>query len=142
MNNQVWMVVVAGVAATVVMTYTAKVLAMAGGARLSPERVLNRLFANKEKHITGTILHYTTGIIFAFTYVLLWKFHIGSPGLVSGLIFGICNGFFAVMVWRVILLFRPVVTELSQTRYLLVIFLAHIPFSLVLHLAAMARVTS
>lgn len=141
MYNQFWMLIIAGVAATIVMTFTAKVLALIAGAQLSPERVLNRLFAYKENHITGTLLHYTTGIFFAFTYAALWSCNIGSPGFASGIIFGICNGLFAVLVWNTILLFRPVVTELSQPEYLLVIFLAHIPFSLVVHLSALAYAT-
>ena len=94
MNTKITQSLVAGIAATVVMTIVMMIAPMMGMPKMSPPAMMAGMMGMPI--VVGWIMHFMIGIIFAASYIYLFqpKVKIGSK-LFKGILFGITIFIFA-----------------------------------------------
>ncbi|WP_026953487.1 hypothetical protein [Algoriphagus vanfongensis] len=85
----------------------------------------------KQTLVLGTLAHFGVGIIFSFSYFLLWNWGIFRINFEDSVLIGAISGVVAIIVWKtyISLHFRPPVPP--HTHYFFALFLAHIVFGIV-----------
>lgn len=87
---------------------------------------------NNRKYLTaGTLGHFGVGIIFSWSYFLLWNWGIFSITLRDSIIIGLVSGAMAVIVWTgyFILHYNP--PKINLTHYFIALLLAHVVFGMI-----------
>ena len=97
-------VIIAGLAGTVAMTILMYLAPLMGMPKLDIIAMLGTMFTsnNTVSTIIGVMAHFMMGVVFAFIYVLLWSFGIGSPTWMWGLIFGAVHGLMVYLIMPMI----------------------------------------
>ncbi|EPR69133.1 DUF6789 family protein [Cyclobacterium qasimii] len=90
-------------------------------------------FTNPEKRVLllGTLAHFGVGIIFSFSYFLLWNWGIFRINFQDAVLIGAASGVLAVIVWKSYLSLHSKPPKISQLHYFIALFLAHIVFGIV-----------
>jgi hypothetical protein len=133
--------IVAGTAGTALMTAFVYVIAMFYDKRLKVVKVLGTMVTNRttvEKGlsghayaiVSGILVHYFVGVLFALLYGLLWQNGIGSPSLTSAILFGFINGVIAICGWRIFIALHPNPPILPLKAYLLCILAGHLFYAI------------
>jgi hypothetical protein len=134
---KIYVIVLAGVAGTALMTAFGYLFATIIDGRLKVVKVLGTMLTNqttankglsesRRAIITGTIVHYAVGIGFALLYNWLWQKGIGTPGIFSGILFGFVNGIIAVTIWKIFIVLHPNPPLLPIKLYLFYILIGHL----------------
>ncbi|MDX2000905.1 MAG: hypothetical protein SFW35_00605 [Chitinophagales bacterium] len=135
-----WRAVLAGLGGTVLMTAFMYLASLIMNKRLKVVDILGTMLTGKTRQngqlsytfpsiLVGIIAHFSVGVVFSLAYLGLWKLGIGSPTLLSSILFGIVSGLVAIVVWRSFFFIhsRPPAVELRA--YLIAIFIAHLFFA-------------
>ncbi|WP_339926313.1 DUF6789 family protein [uncultured Cyclobacterium sp.] len=99
------------------------------GSMISGEK--NCFAPQKKALFLGTLAHFGVGIIFSFSYFLLWNWGIFDINLQDAVLIGAASGLVAVIVWKTYLSLYSQPPKLSQLHYFIALFLAHIVFGIV-----------
>lgn len=131
-----------GICATAAMTGMANLLARITGRRWQVVRILATMLTTTPENgkltrrpsamLTGTIVHYLIGILFALCYAWAYSRHLLSIGLPDFLLYGLCIALLAVIVWRGFIALHPHPPYIPVRSFLLVIAIGHLLFVLVL----------
>ena len=91
-------------AGTIAMTILMYLAPLMGMPKLDIIAMLGTMFTsnNTVSTIIGVMAHFMMGVVFAFIYVLLWSFGIGSPTWMWGLIFGAVHGLMVYLIMPMI----------------------------------------
>jgi len=86
------------------MTILMYLAPLMGMPKLDIIAMLGTMFTsnNTVSTIIGVMAHFMMGVVFAFIYVLLWSFGIGSPTWMWGLIFGAVHGLMVYLIMPMI----------------------------------------
>lgn len=133
--------IIAGIAGTAAMTWFVNMAAKRSGSRLKVVRVLGTMLNDEageegktkngpEEILTGTLAHYSVGIGFALSYLVLWRYRISKPDFKNSLVLGVVSGLIGAAVWRLFFYVHPRPTRTPVARYLILIFVAHLIFSI------------
>jgi hypothetical protein len=131
--------VLAGFAGTLLMTFFMYLIGFLWGKRLDVIGFLG-LFIFKGRNdstpkgiilLAGTILHFLTGIIYAYVYSALWNADIGKPNFFFSIIFGIASGLFAILVWNILIFLNSNFLNIPVKAFTISLFFTHIIFSFV-----------
>ena len=100
MNNRIQKTVLAGIIGTVIMTAIMMVAPMMGMPKMSPPKMLSSMLAMPI--FVGWVMHFITGIAFAFiyTYLVASKIKVNNIYL-KGALFGIIAFVFAQIMMRI-----------------------------------------
>ena len=79
--------VISGILGTFAISAVMAVAPMMGMPKMNIVDMLSTMFG-KSNLVLGWMMHLMMGAVFALIYALLWSLGIGSPGWLSGLIFG------------------------------------------------------
>jgi hypothetical protein len=136
-----FMVVIEGIGGTALMTLYVYIVAWLTKKPFKVIRVLGTMLIgettdtgglskSKKAIVSGTVVHYTVGVIFSFVYNVLWVHDIGSPTLYSAILFGAVNGLLALAGWRIYFKLHRKPPLIDLKNYLLVIASGHILFAI------------
>jgi hypothetical protein len=129
--------IVAGLAATGVMTVMMYIAPRMGMPKMDMPRMLGTMFTSKEGTATalGMVIHLMMGAIFAIIYAWLWSLGLGSATWGWGLIFGAVHGIVAAMMMPVMLRMHPRPPDMSFGGLAIVgVLMAHLIYGLVVAL--------
>lgn len=132
--------IISGIAGTLVMT-----LSMYGYGSLtkSNTKVVHVLglmvtgnmdFANQNKAkilAAGSVTHVFVGVVFSFSYFLLWNWGVFSISLIDSIIVGALTGILAIIVWGLYFKVHRNSPKASLAHYFIALFISHIIFGLV-----------
>lgn len=113
-----WEGLVAGLAATAVMTPLMKMGAAMGMTRMDMPLVLGAMFRRdaRSARVFGTALHFMNGAVFGLAYAAVWRAF--DPAIESawwiGLGFGVVHGFVAMLMMPVMSSLHPRVRDADQ----------------------------
>lgn len=79
--------VISGILGTLAISMVMAAAPMMGMPRMDIVDMLSTMFG-KPNRVLGWMMHLMMGVVFALIYAFLWSIGIGSPGWISGLIFG------------------------------------------------------
>jgi len=130
-------VIIAGLAGTVAMTILMYLAPLMGMPKLDIIAMLGTMFTSNKtvSTIIGVMAHLMMGVIFAFIYVLLWSFGIGSPTWLWGLIFGAVHGLVVYMIMPMINRMHPRSVEMEGgTKMAVGMVMVHMVYGLVVAL--------
>tara|TARA_R110002051_G_scaffold7321_2_gene33672 strand:+ start:2169 stop:2678 length:510 start_codon:yes stop_codon:yes gene_type:complete len=99
------------------------------GSMISGEK--NFMNPSKNALFLGTLAQFGVGIIFSFTYFLLWNWGIFRINFQDAVLIGALSGLVAIIVWKTYLILHSQPPEISQLHYFIALFLAHIVFGIV-----------
>ena len=85
----------------------------------------------KNSLILGTLGHFGVGVIFSFTYFLLWNWGIFRINFQDSLLIGAGSGIVAIAVWKGYLTYYNEPIPISHMHYFIALFLAHIVFGII-----------
>jgi hypothetical protein len=131
--------IIIGILATALMTFfmylmsyitkkpfkVVKVLGTMITLQTTPEK---RLSNKTSVILIGVVVHYFVGIIFALTFLYLWRQGIIQPRFLPSLLFGLGVGLFGVVVWRVFFALHPNPPSVVLKDYLMNLVIAHLFF--------------
>jgi hypothetical protein len=80
--------IVAGLAATLVMSMVMAIAPKMGFPKMDIVGMLSTMFSKKGIPILGWMMHLMMGVVFALAYAFLWSLGIGAATWLYGLIFG------------------------------------------------------
>jgi hypothetical protein len=80
--------------------------------------------------LTGLIVHYIIGILFAIVYLFSLQHAIIVPSLLYSLIYGFIAGIIGIGFWRLFFLIHPNPPSVSLKTYLLDLVIGHVVFGL------------
>lgn len=131
--------ILSGIAGTVAMT-----LVMYLYARISKEftkviHILGSMLSGDNNFtspqnstlILGTLAHFGVGVLFSFSYFLLWNWGTFRINLEDSILIGAASGVLAIVVWKTYFLLHDHPPLISQKHYFIALFLAHIVFGAV-----------
>ena len=130
-------VIIAGLAGTVAMTILMYLAPLMGMPKLDIIAMLGTMFTSNKtvSTIIGVMAHLMMGVVFAFIYVLLWSFGIGSPTWLWGLIFGAVHGLVVYMIMPMINRMHPRSVEMEGgTKMAVGMVMVHMLYGLVVAL--------
>lgn len=104
-------------------------------------RVLGSLLTNKTKEggkiddtlkvkSIGTLAHYSVGLLFTYSYHLLWKNTSIKPTLKTGAALGLFSGFIGITTWETFIALHPNSPKISRKYYFLNLIIAHVIFGI------------
>ncbi len=79
--------VISGILGTLAISMVMAAAPMMGMPKMDIVDMLSTMFG-KPNRVLGWMMHLMMGVVFALIYAFLWSIGIGSPGWISGLIFG------------------------------------------------------
>lgn len=79
--------VISGILGTFAISAVMAVAPMMGMPKMDIVDMLSTMFG-KPNRVLGWMMHLMMGVVFALIYAYLWSLGIGSPGWLSGIIFG------------------------------------------------------
>ena len=79
--------VISGILGTLAISMVMAVAPKMGMPKMDIVNLLSTMFG-KPNLVLGWMMHLMMGVVFALIYAFLWSLGIGSPGWLSGLIFG------------------------------------------------------
>jgi hypothetical protein len=128
----------AGVIGTTIMTIFSYILSAKRKKNFKEPQLLqtmiNRMPGVKEKDIpfAGWLVHYATGVSWALLFAMLFKKRGKNITLYQEIIFGLCNGTAAIVIWKGFLSLHshPPVTD--RKEFYIQLIAAHIVFSVVM----------
>ncbi len=131
--------VLSGIAGTVAMTvvmylysylshFFTKVIHILGNMLLGET---NFYSPSKKALLVGTIAHFGVGVIFSFSYFLLWNWGIFKINFEGSLLIGAISGVVAILVWKGYISLHSNPPNFTQLHYFIALFIAHIVFGLV-----------
>ncbi len=82
--------VISGILGTLAISMVMAAAPMMGMPKMDIVDMLSTMFG-KPNRVLGWMMHLMMGVVFALIYAFLWSIGIGSPGWISGLIFGIAH---------------------------------------------------
>lgn len=108
--------IVAGLAATAVMTMMMYAAPLMGMPKMDIAGMLGTMFVSKEKtaRVVGMAMHFMMGVVFALIYALLWSLGLGSATWWWGLIFGAVHGFGAIVMIPILMRMHPRPLEMAR----------------------------
>jgi uncharacterized membrane protein YagU involved in acid resistance len=130
-------VIIAGLAGTVAMTILMYLAPLMGMPKLDIISMLGTMFTSNKTVATiiGVMAHLMMGVVFAFIYVLLWSFGIGSPTWLWGLIFGAVHGLMVYLIMPMINRMHPRPVEMEGgTKLAVGMLMVHMLYGLVVAL--------
>lgn len=80
---------------------------------------------------TGTIAHVFVGVLFSFSYFLLWNWGVFSISLFDSLIIGAISGIVAIVVWKSYFKAHRKPPKVYLRHYFTALFISHVVFGLV-----------
>lgn len=80
---------------------------------------------------TGTIAHVFVGVLFSFSYFLLWNWGIFDISLSDSLIIGLLSGVIAIIVWRLYFSVHQKPPKIPLPHYFAALLISHVFFGLV-----------
>jgi len=93
--------VISGMLGTFAISAVMAVAPMMGMPKMDIVDMLSTMFG-KPNRILGWIMHLMMGVVFALIYAYLWSLGIGSPGWLSGIIFGAAHWLMVGLMMTVI----------------------------------------
>jgi len=130
-------VIIAGLAGTIAMTILMYLAPLMGMPKLDIIAMLGTMFTSNKtvSTIIGVMAHLMMGVVFAFIYVLLWSFGIGSPTWLWGLIFGAVHGLMVYLIMPIINRMHPRSVEMEGgTKMAVGMVMVHMLYGLVVAL--------
>jgi hypothetical protein len=132
--------IVAGIAATTLMTAFVLAFRIITGERINVVRILGTMLTSSttpagrcsEKpgtRVAGIIAHYSVGIFFSFVYLWLWQNEIIKTDLITTTLLGFITGLIGITVWRLYFLFHSHPPAVPLKLYLTCILFAHVIFA-------------
>ena len=134
------MTVISGLIGTVVMTMVMYLYAAISKKNTKVIAILGRMLtggtyprqSDKWKALmAGTCAHFSVGVLFSWSYFLLWSWGIFSVSLEDSLWVGIISGGIAVVVWGTYHFLHASPPKLSLPHYSLALIIAHLVFGTV-----------
>ncbi len=104
-----------------------KVIHILGNMLIGENRYEN---PSKNALIVGTVAHFSVGILFSFSYFLLWTWEIFQINFGNSVLIGIVSGVVAIFVWSIYLRVHSDPPKNSHFHYFVALFLAHIVFAI------------
>lgn len=131
--------IIAGFTGTLGMTLTMLIIGLITGKRLNVIRYLSMIiFSGKLNSIPtsfkisiAAIIHFMTGIVYAFIYAWLWSSGIGKPIFFYSIIFGIFTGVLALSVWNFLISLQTYRFNIPIKTFNTGLFISHIIFSFI-----------
>lgn len=77
------------------------------------------------------MVHVFVGLLFCFSYFLLWNWGVFNPSLVDSLFVGALSGILAIIAWKAYFFVRQKPPGISLPHDFTALFIAHIVFGLV-----------
>lgn len=84
---------------------------------------------DKERMITGNVIHYLVGVIFSFAFIMPSYFDSALLTLNYTLLFGLAHSLIAVIAWYILLRTINEFIDFNIRDYLLVIFTGHFVYA-------------
>lgn len=101
------------------------------GTMLTNNTTYNKGLSSKPDVILiGTLAHYAVGVLFSLVYLFLVNKDIANLSYLSGILFGIVAGIFAVFICRAFFVIHPNPPIVPQNEYAFTIFCGHIVFGI------------
>lgn len=134
--------ILAGLAATAAMTAFLYLLSYATNHVMKVIKILGTMLLSRTQRdgslsdavgtkVVGTIANYLVGILYAIAYLALWESGVGMVTASWGLLLGVANGLFAMIIWYFFFMIHPMPPAISLRVYLITLIFAHIVFGLV-----------
>jgi len=138
MNTKISQSLVAGIAATVVMTIIMMIAPMMGVAKMSPPAMVSGMMGMPIA--VGWMMHFMIGIVFAASYIYFFQLKLPIRGKVlKGVVFGIIIAFFAKIGMTVLGAMTGngvPESEGSMVPMIMALVLGHVVFGIVVALIA------
>ncbi|MEX2485393.1 MAG: DUF6789 family protein [Brumimicrobium sp.] len=80
---------------------------------------------------TGTIAHVFVGVLFSFSYFLLWNWGVFDITLSDSFIVGLLSGVIAIIVWRIYFFVHQKPPKIFLPHYFAALLISHVLFGLV-----------
>ena len=137
---QHWIVILAGIVGTFLMTISAEIVAGLFKAPFHVVRILATMLPFKKRveppstltYVLASTVHYLIGVIFAYVYVWL-LLHWINRDLFSATIYGATLGTIAVIVWSIFFRIHPNPPSIPLKGYLPVIWVGHVILALAMN---------
>jgi putative exporter of polyketide antibiotics len=131
---------VAGIAATTLMTVFVLVIRLITGKQINVIRILGTMLTAstttdgecpKKVGIlaAGIIAHYAVGLFFSIVYIWLWTHRIIKTDWVTTTVLGFLTGLLAITVWRLYFSIHAHPPRVPLRLFLVCIFGAHVVFA-------------
>ena len=135
-------IILAGIAGTAAMTAFMYLLSYVTRRLLKVIKILGTMLLGRTKtdgslsdrlstKVVGTLAHYTVGILFSIGYLALWESGVGDITASWGLLGGLANGLFAMLIWYFFFMVHPKPPKIALEPYLITLVFAHIVFGFV-----------
>jgi hypothetical protein len=135
-------VILAGLAGTAAMTTILYLLSLVTTRVMPVPRLLGTMLLGRTHPdgsmsnapatlMVGTLAHYTVGVLYAIGYLALWESGVGTITASWGLLIGLANGLFAMVIWYFFFMIHPKPPHIRLDRYLIEMVLGHVLFGFV-----------
>ncbi|HEY4650452.1 MAG TPA: hypothetical protein VIG72_03515 [Pontibacter sp.] len=135
-------VILAGVAGTIAMNTVLYMLSMVTSRVLNIPQLLGTMLLGRTHpdgslseavgtRIVGLLAHFTVGALYAIGYLALWESGAGTVTATWGLLIGLGNGFFAMIIWYFFFMIHPRPPKIELERYLVTLVFSHVFFGFV-----------
>ncbi|TXK37414.1 hypothetical protein FVR03_15505 [Pontibacter qinzhouensis] len=132
----------AGLAATAAMTAFMYLLTVLTKRVMKMIKILGTMLTNQTQpdgslsgsiraSVTGTVVHYAIGILFAIGYLALWDSGVGAPTAAWGFLLGLGHGLLAMAGWYFYFMLHPQPPLIALRPFLLSLIFAHTVFGIV-----------
>lgn len=81
--------------------------------------------------VTGAIAHVSVGVLFSFSYFLLWNWGVFSISTFHSLIVGGLSGVLAIIVWKLYISVYHNPPKINLTHYFTALLISHIIFGFI-----------
>lgn len=129
---------VSGLIATSLMTLFSYLAAKLTSHQFREPQLLNVLlqrspaiwFNPKTTGITGWLIHYSIGFLFAVILAIIWKRTFIDPSLTSGALLGFLLGFIGIAGWKLFFYLSPEPPDIKFQKFYFQLIIAHIIFGI------------
>ena len=136
-------IILAGFAGTAAMTFFFSLLSLVTHRVMHIPRVLGTMLlgrthpdgglsGSKAAKVVGIAAHYGVGILFSIGYLALWESGVGFVTASWGLLVGLGNGIFAMLIWYFFFMIHPKPPIVKLETYLITLVFGHVIFGFVL----------
>ncbi len=129
--------VTAGVLGTSVMTLFSYFLSTIVKDDVKEPKLLGKMIhrllpgvSRTNSRISGWVVHYAVGLLFAELYIQLWEKTKVKPNYKTGFILGGFSGIATILIWKITLKLHPVPPSVNFKKHALNLFFAHVVFGL------------
>lgn len=131
-------ILLSGFIATSLMTIFSYIVSAAADSQFREPQLLNHLikssatlpFKPGKKNLTGWVIHYSIGYLFAIIFYFIWTTTTLEPSLLTGAILGLVAGIIGMTGWKIFFTINQAPPKINYKGFYLQIVPAHVIFGI------------